>query len=163
MANSYKRAAMKESIIEAVIRKLEEELVRQAQANVRSNAATTFSAANADKQRDTTGYEAAFLARGYARHCIDLKHQLDELKAMKVEDFSGQEIDIGALVEVEMGGETDQYLLLSCGGGMDVNVDGQRTTVITPNSPLGAALMGNLEAGFVELPSGLEGIILSVC
>ena len=154
---------MKESIIEAVIRKLEEELVRQAQANVRSNAATTFSAANADKQRDTTGYEAAFLARGYARHCIDLKHQLDELKAMKVEDFSGQEIDIGALVEVEMGGEIDQYLLLFCGGGMEVNVDGQRITVITPDSPLGTALMGNIEAGFIELPSGLEGIILSVC
>jgi transcription elongation GreA/GreB family factor len=154
---------MKPSVIDAVIQKMEEELARPVQATGHSNAVTAFSAANADKQRDTTGYEAAFLARGYARHCIDLVHQLDQLKDLKVEDFSGQEIDIGALVEVEMGGEIDQYLLLSCGGGTEVKVDGQQTTVITPDSPLGAALMGNIEAGFIELPSGLEGVILSVC
>lgn len=153
---------MKQAIINAVIWKLETELTRQTEANTRSNAATSFSAANAEKQRDTTGYEAAFLARGYARHCIDLAHQLDELRAMPVEDFTGQEIDLGALVQIDMEGEIDHYLLLPCGGGTEVNVDGQCTTVITTDSPLGSALMGNIEAGFVELPSGLEGIILSV-
>jgi len=34
--------------------------------------------------------------------------------------------------------------------------------VITPESPLGAALMGNIEAGAFTLRSGAEGIILSV-
>ena len=153
---------MKEAIFRAVIEKLERELGRQSQANAQSNAATSFSAANADKQRDTTGFEAAFLAHGYAKHCMDLSHQLDELRAMPIEDFSGQEIDIGALVEVEMGGDLDWYLLLNCGGGSEVDAEGRRVTVITPESPLGHALMGNIEAGFVELPSGLEGIILSV-
>jgi hypothetical protein len=152
----------KQTILDAVIRALETELERQTQANAQSNAATTFSAANADKQRDTTGVEAAFLARGYAMHCIDLAHRLEELKAMKVEDFSGQEIDIGALVEVDMDGETDCYILLNCGGGTEVSVDEKTVTVVTPESPLGQVLMGNFEAGFVELPSGAEGIIVSV-
>ncbi|MBT8042920.1 MAG: hypothetical protein KJN98_07100, partial [Pontiella sp.] len=84
------------------------------------------------------------------------------LRAMEVEDFSGQEIDIGALVEVEMNGETDWYLMLNCGGGTEVSVDGNTVTVITPESPLGSALMGGIEAGFIELPSGAEGIILHV-
>jgi len=66
-------------------------------------------------------------------------------------------------VEVEMGGEADLYMLLNCGGGTEVKVDGKTITVITPESPLGAALMGNIEAGFIELPSGAEGIILAVC
>ena len=153
---------MKQLILDAVIQALETELGRQTQANAQSNAATTFSASNADKQRDTTGFESAFLARGYAMHCIDLAHRLEELKAMEVEDFSGQEIDIGALAEVEMGGEDDSYLLLNCGGGIEVNVDGRKVTVITPESPLGQVLMGNIEAGFFELPSGAEGIILTV-
>ncbi len=153
---------MKQVIIEAVIQALEIELGRQAQANAQSNAATSFSAANADKQRDTTGYEAAFLAHGYARHCVDLAHHLEELKALPIEDFSGQEIDVGALVEVEMDGEIDEYLLLNCGGGSVVEAEGRKVTVITPQSPLGLALVGNIEAGFIELPSGAEGIILGV-
>jgi hypothetical protein len=153
---------MKQEVITAVIQMLEKELVRQTQANVQSNAATTFSASNADKQRDTTGFESAFLAHGYARHCMDLSHRLDELRAMPIEDFTGQEIDIGALVEVEMEGEQNQIILLNCGGGTEVTVAGKTITVVTPESPLGKALMGNIEAGFIELPSGAEGIILSV-
>ena len=161
--NRYNPRALKKAIIEAVIRKLELELGRQTQANAQSNAATSFSAANAEKQRDTTGFEAAFLAHGYARHCMDLVRQLEALKSMPVEDFTGQEIDVGALVEVDFDGETDCYLLLNCGGGIEVESDGCKVTVITPESPLGKLLVGNIEAGFVELPSGLEGIILSVC
>jgi transcription elongation GreA/GreB family factor len=154
---------MKQTILDAVIQALETELERQAQANAQSNAATTFSASNADKQRDTTGYEAAYLARGYAQHALTLRNHIDQLKTMEVEDFTGQEIDIGALVEVDMDGATDCYLLLSGGGGTEVSVDGQTVTVITPESPLGQELMGNIEAGFVRLPSGAEGIIFSVC
>ena len=154
---------MKQTILDAVIQALETELERQTQANAQSNAATTFSASNADKQRDTTGFESAFLAHGYAMHCIDIAHQLEELKAMPIEDFTGQEIDIGALVEVDMGGETDCYILLNCGGGTEVSVDGKTVTVITPESPLGQVLMGNIEAGFIELPSGAQGIILDIC
>jgi hypothetical protein len=153
---------MKQAILAAVIQALETELVRQAQANAQSNAATTFSASNADKQRDTTGFEAAYLARGYAQHALALRNHIDQLKTMEGEDFSGQEIDVGALVEVDMDGEVDCYLLLNGGGGTEVCVDGQTVTVITPESPLGQVLMGNIEAGFVELPSGAEGVILSV-
>lgn len=153
---------MKEMVIKAVIQALEKELERQSRANVQSNAASAFSAANAEKQRDTTGFEAAHLARGYASHALELRHQIDELKAMDIEDFTGQEVDVGAIVEVDLDGDLDSYLLLNCGGGMEIKVDGQTITVITPESPLGSRLMGNFEAGFVELPSGLEGIILSV-
>ncbi len=159
----YKIGTMKKTIINAVIEKLEVELGRQSHANAQSNATTSMSAANADKQRDTTGYEAAFLAHGYAKHCMDLSHQLDQLREMPIEDFTGQEVDIGALVEVEIAGDLDSYLLLHCGGGTEVEVDGRKVTVVTPDAPLGHALMGNIEAGFVELPSGAEGIILSVC
>jgi hypothetical protein len=153
---------MKQAILDAVIKQLEIELARQAQANAQSNAATSFSAANADKQRDTTGVEAAFLAHGYAKHCLELASRLDELKGMSAEDFTGQEIDIGALVEVEMDGAIDCYILLNGGGGTEVNLDGKTVTVITPESPLGKMLMGNIEAGLIELPSGAQGIIHSV-
>jgi len=153
---------VKQTVLDAVIHLLEKELERQVQANAQSNAGAAFSAANADKQRDTTGFEAANLARGHARLAADLRHHIQALKAMDMEDFTGQEIDIGAVVEVDLGGEVDTYMLLHCGGGIEVDVDGKTITIITPESPLGSALMDNIEAGFVSLPSGLEGIILSV-
>ena len=153
---------MKQAILDAVIDALETELARQVNANAQSNAGAAFSAANAGKQRDTTGFEAAHLARGYAQHALDLRHRIDELKAMEVEDFTGQEIDVGAVVEVDMDGGVDCYMLLNCGGGTEVKVDGKTVIVITPESPLGSRLMGNIEAGYIELPSGLEGIIQQV-
>jgi hypothetical protein len=153
---------MKQTILDAVIHSLEKELERQVRANMQSNAGAAFSAAGAEKQRDTTGIEAAYLARGYANHVQELTRQIDELKALETEDFTDQEIDIGAVVGVDLEGETDFYMLLNCGGGTEVVVEGQTVTVITPESPLGAVLMGTIEAGLVELPSGLEGIIRAV-
>ena len=154
---------MKQTILDAVIQALETELERHLNANEQSNKGAAFSAANADKQRDTTGFEAAHLARAHAQHALMLRNHIDQLKMMDVEDFTGQEIDVGALVEVDMDGEVDGYLLLNGGGGIEVSVDGKKVIVITPESPLGHVLMGNIEAGFIELPSGATGIILSVC
>lgn len=153
---------MKETIIAAIINEVETELARQLHANAQSNAGAAHSMVQGASQRDTSGYEAAYLARGYAQHAHLLTKQLEELKAMDIEDFSGQEIDVGALVEVDMNGDIDCYFLLNCGGGLEVSVEGKNITVITPESPLGKRLMGNFEAGFVSLPSGLEGIILEV-
>ena len=153
---------MKQQILDEVIKSLEKELERQARANMQSNAGAAFSAAGAEKQRDTTGFEAALLAKGYANHVQELQRQIRDLKALSIDDFSEQEIDVGAVVEVDFEGDADLYMLLNCGGGTEVHVDGRNITVITPESPLGAKLMGNIEAGYLELPSGLEGIILSV-
>jgi len=106
--------------------------------------------------------EAAYLAHGYAKQCTTLAKQVEELKALEVEDFTGQEIDVGALVEVEMDGESDLHILLHCGGGSEVTVDGHLVIVITPESPLGEVLMSNIEAGYFFIRTGMEGIILNV-
>lgn len=153
---------MKEQIIATIIEKLEAERARQLHANQRSNDGARFSAAHAAKQRDTTGFEAAHMARGYAEQHQKLARQIDELKHMQLEDFTGQEIDIGALVEVEVDGEPSLYFLLNCGGGTEVTVDGQIVTVITPESPVGQALMGNFDCGFFSFRPGMEGIITNV-
>ena len=153
---------MKRIILNAILKELEAELARLNGAAVRSSSGAMHSAPNAEKQRDTTGLEAAYLADGYARQCATLAKQIDELKGLEAEDFTGQEIDVGALVEVEMKGDTELYMLLHCGGGYEVTVDGRLVTVITPESPLGESLVGNIEAGFFSFRADMEGIILNV-
>ena len=153
---------MKRIILNAILKELEAELARLNGAAVRSSSGAMHSAPNAEKQRDTTGVEAAHLAQAYSMQCTTLTKQIEELKSLDAEDFTGQEIDVGALVEVEMKGETELYMLLHCGGGYEVIVEGSLITVITPESPLGESLVGNIEAGFFSFRAGMEGIILNV-
>jgi hypothetical protein len=154
--------SMKDLVLDQVIRALEDELARRKGADEQASRGAMDSAPRAEKQRDTTGLEAAYLAHGHARQANALVRKIEELRGMVAEDFSGQEIDVGAMVEVEINGDVDCYILLNCAGGTEVSVDGKSITVITPESPLGQVLMGNIEAGFVSLPSGAEGIILDV-
>ena len=153
---------MKRTILDAIIKELEDELSRQSRANAQSNAGANR-APVAGSQRDTTGLEASYLASGYAVQCNTLTKQIADLKSLAVEDFTEQEIDVGALVEVELDGEIDWYFLLNCGGGREVSVAGKKITVITPESPVGHALMGNFEAGLFSFRADAEGIILTVC
>lgn len=153
----------KKKILTAVIDQLEQEWARLHQADMHSSASAMQSAARAEKQRDTTGLEAAYLAHGYARQTQTLERQLEELKGLALDDFCGQEIDLGALVGVELSGEPTCCFILPYGGGLEVEVNGRTIDVITPEAPLGSALMGNVEAGSVKLSSGVEGIILDVC
>ena len=152
----------KQIILNKVIETLEKELLRQAGANQQACNSALQSTHRMASQRDTTGYEASFLSHGYAKHCEELTQQINELKNFEIQDFSGQEIDLGAVVEVEMNGEIDTYFLLDCGGGTEVDEDGSKVTVITPESPIGKALMGNFEAGFFSFRANAEGIILNV-
>lgn len=153
---------MKRALIEAVIAAMEQELSRQHNASEQSSIGATHSAPHAEKQRDTTGLEAAYLAHGYAKQCSALVRQIKALKTIAVEDFTDQEIDVGALVEVEMNGTTELYLLLHGGGGLELLIANRTITIITPESPLGQSLMGNIEAGAFSFRSGMEGIILTV-
>jgi hypothetical protein len=152
----------KQIILEKVIHALEMELVRQANANQQACSNTLDSIHRMASQRDTSGVEASFLSHGYAKQCEELTQQIRELKRFELSDFTGQEIDLGALIEVEVNEENDHYLLLPCGGGTEVEFDGAAITVITPAAPIGKALMGNVEAGFFSFRTGPEGIILNV-
>lgn len=153
---------MKQQIINQVIAELEQELTLRHQANTRCNDSARFSAAQTGKQRDTTGFEAAHLARGHARQHQTLTRQIETLRQMKIENFAGQEIDIGALVEVEIDTEPCFYFLLDGGGGKEITINGQVITVVTPESPIGQALMGEFDCAFFSFRPGMEGLILNV-
>jgi hypothetical protein len=154
---------MKRIVLDAILEKLEMELSRLLCANEQSGVAAEYSAPNAEKQRDTTGVEAAYLASGYATQCNALAKKIEELKDFTIEDFTDQEIDVGALVEVEVEGNIEHYFLLNSGGGTEVTIEGRTITVITPETPVGKALMGNVEAGSFSFRADMKGIILGVC
>ena len=149
----------KRKILKAVQEALAEELRRQLAAQQTAAAGATHVEAKAESKWDTCGLEQSYLARGHAKQFETLARQLEELRSFVPACFSGKPIGTGALVETEMEGETFLFFLLHCGGGTELEVDGREITVITPESPVGAALNGKKQGQGYAFRAGAAGKI----
>ncbi|MDZ8119810.1 hypothetical protein [Pontiella agarivorans] len=152
----------KAKILKAVIAALEEELRVQLKGQAMAAEGATHVEAKAESKWDTCGLEQSYLARGLAKQFEALSAGVMELRSFQPADFSGRPIGVGALVETEMDGYSDWFILLECGGGTEVQVDGSAVTVITPESPVGGALTGKGEGESYSFRAGADGVILSV-
>jgi len=152
----------KKKILRAVVAELEEELRRQLAAQQTAAAGATHAEARAETKWDTCGLEQSYLARGHAKQFELLARQVEVLRKFVLPDFSGKPIASGALVETELDGETLLFFLLECGGGTELRIDGREITVITPESPVGAALTGKRQGDAYSFRAGLAGEIRRV-
>jgi hypothetical protein len=149
----------KQKILKAVQEALEQELRRQLAAQETAAAGATHVEAKAESKWDTCGLEQSYLARGHAKQFETLAGQVEELRSFIPSSFSGKPIGAGALAETEMDGETFLFFLLNCGGGTELEVDGREITVITPESPVGAALVGKRQGDAYSFRAGMAGKI----
>ena len=152
----------KTKILKAVIAELEEDLRRQLKGQESAAEGATHAEARAETKWDTCGLEQSYLARGLARQFEGLAKQLEELRAFSPANFTDRPIGVGALVETEMAGERTHSFLLNCGGGTEICVEDRQITVITPESPVGGALLGKKQGKNYSFRAGAEGSILNV-
>ncbi len=152
----------KTMILKALLAELEEELRRLLAANEQASAGATDSEARAETKWDTCGLESSYLARGHAEQFKSLAAEVHNLRGFVAPDYTGRSIGVGALVEVDMGGEPMIFFLLHCGGGIDLAVEGREVTVITPESPVGAALLEKRQGDSFSFRVGSSGKILNV-
>jgi len=152
----------KRKIVKAVHTVLEEELRRQLAAQQTAADGATHAEARAETKWDTCGLEQSYLARGHAKQFETLARQAEELRIFVPPDFTGQPIGTGALIEAEMNGDALVFFLLNCGGGTELLVDGIEITVITPESPVGAAVIGKRQGETYSFRAGAEGKIRCV-
>lgn len=131
----------KSDILKEVIRSMEDDLHRLQAANERASVGATNVAVKAETKWDTCGLEASYLARGHAQQFQTLAAEVHQLRSYSSPNYKDKPIGVGALVNVDMGDEPVCFFLLHFGGGIDVTIDGIEVTVITPESPVGAALM----------------------
>lgn len=152
----------KTTLNQRLLAQLENDLHRLHAANADASAGATHSESRAETKWDTCGLEASYLARGHARQFQALAEQVHEFKALSVLSFRDAPIDVGALVEVTQGGATLLFYLLPCGGGTELIVDEREVTVITPESPVGSALMGARPGDEYSFGAGRKGVVLKV-
>lgn len=108
----------------------------------------------AENKYDTLGLEAAYLAHGQSERAATLlqdRATFERLANLATPSSAGA----GALVllSYEAGG-TRCFLLAPCQGGLAVTADGTLVHVVTPEAPLGRALLGQSPGDEITTPTG---------
>jgi len=145
----------KRAIIKKITAKLAGELEVYFRAAQYARAEATHEQNKAENKYDTRGLEASYLARGQSKQAAELEAAIAEFAKLDARPFSeGQAIGLGALVELDHGGETSCYFLGPRAGGTEVLHDKREILVITPQSPLGAQLIGRKTGDRPQLDFG---------
>ncbi|MDD4736712.1 MAG: hypothetical protein PHP44_11480 [Kiritimatiellae bacterium] len=152
----------KKTILNQILVRLEEELLRKRQAVDEARAEATDEETRAENEYDTRGLESSYLARGHALQFEALAADVQSLRAMTMFVFTNKPLDVGALAEVELNGEKMLFFLLPCAGGTTVVSGGREITVITPDSPMGSKLLNRKEGDVFSLRAGSDGRVLAV-
>lgn len=156
----------KPAILKKIIAKLTDELEVYFRAANYARAEATHESNKPENKYDTRGLEASYLARGQSRQAAELEASIAEFTKLGNRKFApGEPADLGAVVALEQGGETLFYFLGPRAGGTEVVHDRKEIVVVTPQSPLGAQLIGRrtgespmLELGGVKQAARITGI-----
>ncbi len=147
----------KAAIVQKIVAALEEELGHYEQSARSAHAEATDEQSRAEHKYDTRGLEASYLAHGQSRQALEVVQALEAFAALPLRLFAaGEGADLGALVEVDVGGASTWYFLGPRAGGTEVRHSGKEITVLTPQAPLGGALVGKRVGERFTLALGRE-------
>lgn len=136
----------KDAVCEALRAALERSLAMMVSAAQQTVQGVVHEDAKSEGDKDMRSTEQSYVARGQAMRAEDLAEQLQRFEVTKWRDY-GDETPLGpgALVGVVVDGEEERMLfLVPYGGGTVLDVAGVTVTVVTPSSPVGAALVGKV-------------------
>jgi transcription elongation GreA/GreB family factor len=112
----------------------------------------THAEAKPENDKDTRALEQSYLARGQAMRVEELLEQLQVLRFLPLRVYGEDDpIAAGALIRLESEHGDRCLFLVPHGGGIELTVDGCEIQVITPQSALGALVLGRALGDEVEL------------
>ncbi len=145
-------ARTKTGVLAALRAQIAADLEALTRSQADSSAGATHAESRPEHAKDTRSVEASYLARGLAERVVTLRTAAEVLERFELRPFgSGDAAALSALVCIETQdappaeAETTVYFLAPAGGGVKVVLDGEMVHVVTPRSPVGAALMGSAQ------------------
>lgn len=146
----------KKTIVEEIVRQLESERIKLKAAALETYAAATGEESQPENEYDTRALEASYLAGAQAKRVLELEAALTALKFIDLKSFGPKsKIQATALVKIDNGEKQSRVFLAPIRASLTVHVEGDAIQVITPQSPLGEALIG-LGVGDVALVDKTE-------
>ena len=145
----------KAALIKKILAELTAQLERYAGAASTARAEAIDEENQAEDKYDTRGLEASYLAAGQSRQMAETAvalQQFGTLTATRVP--AGTPVEVGALVELATRRAASLYFIGPCAGGTEVMIGKQTVLVLTPQSPLGAQLMGRKQGDRLKIKIG---------
>lgn len=144
---------VKSSIISAIRAALKKDFESFQQASQQTRQGGSDDESKADGKYDTQSTEANYLADGQARQAEEVAQAAATFESMQPRDFKAYHpIDIGALIELAIQQQSQWFFLAPVSGGLEITLDQQNITIITPNSPLGSQLIGRHQGDQLTSP-----------
>lgn len=147
---------MKSELVELISDELRARLERLAKAAIAAHEAATDPGSKAESKYDTRSLEESYLATGQARQVKELRATLMAFENLRLGDFSlNDPVDAGALVTLRKPGSQQKilFLLAPAAGGLEILYENQEVTLLSPESPLYAKLMGKMLGEQIEAPN----------
>lgn len=154
-------AVNKTALVEQIIAALGAELANYARSARSAHAEATDEQSRAENKYDTRGLEASYLARGQSRQAAEVAQAVEAYGALPLRAFQlGEPADLGAVVTLDGKEGRFVYFIGPGAGGTEVSCDGTAVMVITPQSPIGRALVG-LKVGDI-VPRGPQSRVAAI-
>jgi transcription elongation GreA/GreB family factor len=134
----------KQALLKQIINTLTRDLEVLTEAAKTAHAAATHAECVPDNKYDTTGLEASYIAQGQANRAQQIRQALANYRSLTLRCFDATEpIRLTAAVTLEADDGTVRHLFLGPdSGGLKLNMAAAEYVIITPESPLGRALLG---------------------
>lgn len=154
----------KELILNKIISLLTEDFKILTEAARTAHAAATHEECLPDNKYDTTGLEASYVAQGQANRAQEIRHALVTYKALVAKPFDEEApIRLTALVSLEdVNGNCRKVFLGPEAGGLKLIDGDEEYIVVTPESPLGKALLGRVCDDEVRVGQGKQQKTLTI-
>ena len=143
----------KSAVLRALCDRVAADLEAAAAAQRATQEGATHEESRPENDKDTRAVEASYLARGQAQRVLEMRRADATLRQVAIRAFEADDqIALTALVTVNDGTSLDHFFLAPAGGGIRLLVCGAEIRVVTPQSPLGRALLGKRAGDGFELP-----------
>jgi transcription elongation GreA/GreB family factor len=153
-AVSKGRREKKQRLLASLIAQVEGEIATMRKAAYDAAEAATHAEAKPENDKDTRALEASYLAAGQAERVRELESALKLLVGLELRDIGKTTpICASAVITLEdvTARATTTFFMSPHGGGVRLDLDGASVQVVTPQSPLGKALLGRTHGDSFEL------------
>jgi transcription elongation GreA/GreB family factor len=158
----------KTALLQEIINTLEADLLTLTVAAKTAHAAATHDECAPDNKYDTTALEASYIAQGQANRAQEIRSALADYRNLELHDFCpDSQIRLTALTTLEADDGTERIVFLGpAAGGLRISIADQECVVITPEAPLGRALLGKCCDDEIQLGKSNDArsyLIIDLC
>lgn len=146
----------KQALVTLIINELKQAFNQAISAANEAHAAAVDEQSIAETQYDTLAIEASYLAEGQSKRVIELQAAINAYQTLHIINFDeNKPIALTALVQLAKDNPNKHWFFIGpAAGGFRCILSEQHITVITPQSPMGLALLEKFQDDEIDIKLG---------